>query len=100
MMGDLPIEQINTCRAFEKVGIDFAGPITTKCQHTRKTNKFKSYIFLFICMCSKELHLEFSYLRYQQQHFCQHCVDLFHAVAIHQTFILTTGQTSLVLQLT
>ncbi|GFT25025.1 uncharacterized protein TNCV_179421 [Trichonephila clavipes] len=31
MMGDLPIARINPCRAFEKVGIDFAGPITTKC---------------------------------------------------------------------
>ncbi|GFW95012.1 integrase catalytic domain-containing protein [Trichonephila clavipes] len=30
MMGDLPIERINPCRAFEKVRIDFAGPITTK----------------------------------------------------------------------
>ncbi|GFT95347.1 integrase catalytic domain-containing protein [Trichonephila clavipes] len=50
MMGDLPIERINPCRAFEKVGIDFAVPITTKCQHTRKANKFKSYIYLFICI--------------------------------------------------
>ncbi|GFX85174.1 integrase catalytic domain-containing protein [Trichonephila clavipes] len=53
MMGDLSIERINPCRAFEKVGIDFAGPITTKCQHTRKANNFKSYIGLFICMCTK-----------------------------------------------
>ncbi|GFV85878.1 integrase catalytic domain-containing protein [Trichonephila clavipes] len=58
MMGDLPIERINPCRAFEKVGIDFAGPITTKCQHTRKANNFKSYICLFICMCTKAVHLE------------------------------------------
>ncbi|GFX91739.1 integrase catalytic domain-containing protein [Trichonephila clavipes] len=58
MIGDLPIERINPCRAFEKVGIDFAGPITTKCQHTRKANNFKSYICLFICMCTKAVHLE------------------------------------------
>ncbi|GFV77148.1 integrase catalytic domain-containing protein [Trichonephila clavipes] len=58
MMGDLPIERINPCRAFEKVGIDFAGPITTKCQHTRKANNFKFYICLFICMCTKAVHLE------------------------------------------
>ncbi|GFW54362.1 transposon Ty3-I Gag-Pol polyprotein [Trichonephila clavipes] len=58
LMGDLPIERINPCRAFEKVGIDFAGPITTKCQHTRKANNFKSYICLFICMCTKAVHLE------------------------------------------
>ncbi|GFY36889.1 integrase catalytic domain-containing protein [Trichonephila clavipes] len=58
MMGDLPIERINPCRAFEKVGIDFAGPITTKCLHTRKANNFKSYICLFMCMCTKAVHLE------------------------------------------
>ncbi|GFS75880.1 integrase catalytic domain-containing protein [Trichonephila clavipes] len=58
MMGDLPIERINPCRAFEKVGIYFAGPITTKCQHTRKANNFKSYICFFICMCTKAVHLE------------------------------------------
>ncbi|GFU98492.1 integrase catalytic domain-containing protein [Trichonephila clavipes] len=58
MMGDLPIERINSCRAFEKVGFDFAGPITTKCQHTRKASNSKSYICLFICMCTKAVHLE------------------------------------------
>ncbi|GFX42736.1 integrase catalytic domain-containing protein [Trichonephila clavipes] len=58
IMGDLPIERINPCRVFEKVGIDFAGPITTKCQHTRKANNFNSYICLFICMCTKAVHLE------------------------------------------
>ncbi|GFV08831.1 integrase catalytic domain-containing protein [Trichonephila clavipes] len=58
MMGDLLIERINPCHAFEKVGIYFAGPITTKCQHTRKANNFKSYICLFICMCTKAVHLE------------------------------------------
>ncbi|GFX73513.1 integrase catalytic domain-containing protein [Trichonephila clavipes] len=58
MMGDLPIERINPCRAFENIGIDFAGLITTKCQHTRKENNFKSYICLFICMCTKAVHLE------------------------------------------
>ncbi|GFW02577.1 integrase catalytic domain-containing protein [Trichonephila clavipes] len=54
----IPHERINPCRAFEKVGIDFAGPIMTKCQHTRKANNFKSYICLFICMCTKAVHLE------------------------------------------
>ncbi|GFT65312.1 transposon Tf2-8 polyprotein [Trichonephila clavipes] len=58
MMGDLPIERINPGRAFEKVGIDFAGPITIKCRHTRKANNFKSYICLFICICTKAVHLE------------------------------------------
>ncbi|GFU73502.1 integrase catalytic domain-containing protein [Trichonephila clavipes] len=51
-------ESTPPCRAFGKVGIDFAGPITTKCLHTRKANNFKSYICLFICMCTKAVHLE------------------------------------------
>ncbi|GFV02755.1 integrase catalytic domain-containing protein [Trichonephila clavipes] len=57
MMSDLPIERFDLCCAFEKVGIDFAGPIATKCQHIRKVSNFKSYICFFICMCTKTLHL-------------------------------------------
>ncbi|GFW47452.1 integrase catalytic domain-containing protein [Trichonephila clavipes] len=91
MMGDLPIERINPCRAFEKVGIDFAGPITTKCQHTRKANTTSSLTSASSYACVLKRCTLNSYLHYQQQHFCQHCVDLFHAVAIHRTFILTTA---------
>lgn len=58
LMGDLPSARVNPCRAFEKVGIDFAGPISTKCQHTRRSTLFKSYICLFICMSTKAVHLE------------------------------------------
>ncbi|GFU49793.1 integrase catalytic domain-containing protein [Trichonephila clavipes] len=57
-VGDLPKQRITQTRPFEIVGIDFAGPILTKCQHLRKANKFKSYICLFICLATKEVHLE------------------------------------------
>ncbi|GFV66006.1 integrase catalytic domain-containing protein [Trichonephila clavipes] len=57
-MGDLPKQRITQTRPFEIVGIDFAGPILTKCQHLRKANKFKSYICLFICLATKAVHLE------------------------------------------
>ncbi|GFV16948.1 integrase catalytic domain-containing protein [Trichonephila clavipes] len=57
-MGDLPKQIITQTRPFEIVGIDFAGPILTKCQHLRKANKFKSYICLFICLATKAVHLE------------------------------------------
>ncbi|GFX24015.1 integrase catalytic domain-containing protein [Trichonephila clavipes] len=57
-MGDLAKQRITQTRAFEIVGIDFAGPILTKCQHLRKANKFKSYICLFICLATKAVHLE------------------------------------------
>ncbi|GFV79456.1 integrase catalytic domain-containing protein [Trichonephila clavipes] len=57
-MGDLPKQRITQTRPFEIVGIDFAGPILTECQHLRKANKFKSYICLFICLATKAVHLE------------------------------------------
>ncbi|GFU06714.1 integrase catalytic domain-containing protein [Trichonephila clavipes] len=57
-MGDLPKQRITQTRPFEIVGIDFAGPILTKCQHLRKANKFKSYICLSICRATKAVHLE------------------------------------------
>ncbi|GFW65781.1 integrase catalytic domain-containing protein [Trichonephila clavipes] len=57
-MGDLPKQRITQTRPFEIVGIDFAGPILTKCQHIRKANKFESYICLFICLATKAVHLE------------------------------------------
>lgn len=57
-MGDLPPARISPCRAFQRVGLDFAGPIMTKCQHTRKSSLFKSYICVFVCMCTKAIHLD------------------------------------------
>ncbi|GFV42130.1 integrase catalytic domain-containing protein [Trichonephila clavipes] len=45
-------------RPFESTGLDFAGPLTTKCAHKRSVTKFKSYICLFICTATKAVHLE------------------------------------------
>lgn len=58
MMGDLPESRISVTRPFKEVGVDYAGPILTKCQHQRKATKFKSYLCLFVCMCTKAVHLE------------------------------------------
>lgn len=58
MMGDLPESRISVTRPFERVGVDYAGPIFTKCQHQRKATRFKSYLCLFVCMCTKAVHLE------------------------------------------
>lgn len=58
LMGDLPVERITPTRPFSKVGLDFAGPITTKPNVPRSKTKLKSYICVFICMSTKAVHLE------------------------------------------
>ncbi|XP_055932937.1 uncharacterized protein LOC129962958 [Argiope bruennichi] len=57
-MGDLPSSRITKSRPFEKVGVDFAGPLVIKCQHLRKATQFKSYLCLFICTATRAVHLE------------------------------------------
>ena len=57
-MGDLPFARITPCRAFEKVRIDFVGPINIKFHHKGKHALFKSYLCLFVCMSTKAVHLE------------------------------------------
>jgi hypothetical protein len=55
-MGDLPASRCDRAPAFQKVGIDFAGPIMIR-QGKRKA-PVKGYICLFICMVTKGIHLE------------------------------------------
>lgn len=56
-MGDLPASRCDKALAFQRVGIDFAGPIMIK-QCGRKMAPVKGYICLFICMVTKGIHLE------------------------------------------
>ncbi|GFW09170.1 integrase catalytic domain-containing protein [Trichonephila clavipes] len=58
LMGDLPPIRFQQIRSFESTGLDFAGPLTTKCTHKRSVTKFKSYICLFICTATEAVHLE------------------------------------------
>ncbi|GFX24191.1 integrase catalytic domain-containing protein [Trichonephila clavipes] len=58
MMGDLPRDRIVPSRPFEKVGLDYAGPIITKPNLKRSRVTLKSYIAIFICFGTKATHLE------------------------------------------
>lgn len=58
IMGNLPKDRIVPSRPFSKVGIDFAGPILTKPNLKRSKITIKSYIAIFICFCTKAVHLE------------------------------------------
>jgi hypothetical protein len=54
LMGDLPNERIEPSPPFTFVGLDFAGPFTTK----GLTEKQKSYVAVFVCFSTKAVHLE------------------------------------------
>ncbi|GFX87430.1 uncharacterized protein TNCV_5041951 [Trichonephila clavipes] len=58
MMGDLPRDRIVPSRPFEKVGLDYVGPIITKPNLKRSRVTLKSYIAIFICLSTKATHLE------------------------------------------
>ncbi|GFS51943.1 integrase catalytic domain-containing protein [Trichonephila clavipes] len=58
MMEDLPRDRIVPSRPFEKVGVDYAGPIITKPNLKRSRVTLKSYIAIFICFSTKATLLE------------------------------------------
>ena len=53
MMGQLPPERITPDVGFKHVGLDFAGPLYLKRGSVRKPTILKSYVYVFVSMCSK-----------------------------------------------
>ncbi|XP_073953501.1 uncharacterized protein [Choristoneura fumiferana] len=58
LMGSLPHDRVNACRVFQKVGVDFAGPISVKQSRVRRAVVSKAYICVFVCFATKAVHLE------------------------------------------
>lgn len=58
VMGSLSKDRVNLSRAFQHSGVDYAGPITTKAYSGRCKEYLKSYVALFVCLCTKAIHLE------------------------------------------
>ena len=58
MIGQLPIERLTPGPVFDKIGIDFAGPIQVKYAHVRKPVIVKAYVCLFVSLSVKAVHLE------------------------------------------
>ena len=50
-MADLPAERKTVAKPFQKTGLDFAGPISTKTSP-------KTYIAIFVCFVVKAVHIE------------------------------------------
>ncbi|XP_049885986.1 uncharacterized protein LOC126380550 isoform X2 [Pectinophora gossypiella] len=59
LMGSLPAGRVTaTSRPFEKVGVDFAGPIDVKLSRVRRSVTGKGYICVYVCFATKAVHLE------------------------------------------
>ena len=57
-LGQLPIERITPDSVFDKVGIDYAGPMYIKYGHVRKPTIVKAYVCVFVSLSVKAVHLE------------------------------------------
>ena len=58
MLGQLPIERITPGPIFDKVGVDYAGPVLIKYGYVRKPTIVKAYICIFVSLTVKAVHLE------------------------------------------
>ena len=60
MMAPLPkVRCTQSLRAFESIGVDFAGPYLTK--QGRAKQRAKRYLCLFTCLTTRAVHLEMAY---------------------------------------
>lgn len=58
LMGQLPACRVRPARPFQHCGVDFAGPISIRTSKGRGHQSYKGYICVWVCMATKNLHLE------------------------------------------
>ncbi len=58
LMGLLPAVRTTPAPPFHNTGVDFAGPLTLRVGYTRKPVHVKCYVAVFVCMCTKAVHLD------------------------------------------
>ena len=58
LMGPLPVERVSVSIPFQRVGVDYAGPLVLKLYKGRCQKTSKAYIAVFICFTTKAVHLE------------------------------------------
>ena len=57
LMGDLPRERVTPDYPFNCTGVDFCGPFLIKYKHQRKGTYHKIYVWIFVCLVTKAVHL-------------------------------------------
>ena len=58
LQGQLPLEYVTPDSVFERVGVDYAGPIYLKHGHVCKPVIVKAYICIFVSLTVKAVHIE------------------------------------------
>ena len=58
IMGRLPVERVTPGPIFDKVGVDFPGPLVVKYGHVRRPTLTKTYVCVFISLSVKAVHLQ------------------------------------------
>ncbi|XP_011706173.1 PREDICTED: uncharacterized protein LOC105461373 [Wasmannia auropunctata] len=58
LMGDLPESRVTPSRPFQFTGVDYAGPVMLRTSGGRGHKAHKAYIAVFVCFCTKAVHLE------------------------------------------
>ena len=57
-MGQLPLERVTPGGIFERVGVDYAGPVYLKLGHVSKATIITSYICVSVALSVKAVNLE------------------------------------------
>ncbi|XP_044591939.1 uncharacterized protein LOC123270068 [Cotesia glomerata] len=57
-MGILPKQRVTSSRSFLHVGVDYCGPFYIKEKRHHNRARIKTYVAVYICMCTKAIHLE------------------------------------------
>ena len=58
LMGQLPAERVTPDSVFNKVGVDYAGPLQLKLGSTRKPTIVKAYVCVFVSLSIRAVHLK------------------------------------------
>lgn len=58
MLGQLPVDRLIPGSVFERVGVDYAGPMTIKRGSVRKPTLVKAYVAVFVSLSVKAVHLD------------------------------------------
>jgi len=58
LMGDLPASRVTPTSAFDRCGVDYAGPFNLKSGKRKQSKIEKAYLALFVCFSTRAFHLE------------------------------------------